>query len=352
MKSDSYWSKMALHKVPSEYLLMSAFISYLILALSWLQGVPIWIAFAMALVPWGIMMFVEVTWAYRHFHWLALFFLMAFVQTIHYSEHLIEVIQYNFLGDSYLSSIAIFSKLNIEWVHFLGDSFLIVATLFLLYKVPYNKWLWPAAIFGILHTAEHTFLLVNYLFSHVPGGAEGMLASPGGFIFGGVGLNRQDLHFIYNTLYTIPLVAALIWQLNHSYDTALDEAFPDEPKEALVEAARHLTTFTYKAAETVVAPGDDADRLYVITEGSAGVYRHNPDGTESEVAVLHEGQYFGEIGLLVPGAPHTKIVRALTPLSVLCMGEQTFRQLIADSQQSGEELLATARARMATAPAS
>ncbi|MHB1534341.1 MAG: cyclic nucleotide-binding domain-containing protein [Acidimicrobiales bacterium] len=347
LRPDSIWSKLALHRVPQGYLLVAAFVSYMILALSDLQGVPTWLGFGLALFPWAVIVLIEVEWAYEHFHWLALFFLMAFVQTIHYSEHCIEIIQYHVFHDSLLQSIAIFSTLNIEWVHFLGDSFLLVGTLVLLSKFPRNPWLWPAGFFGTLHTAEHVFLIVNHVFEHVPGGASGLLASPGGYILGGVGLVRPDLHWIYNTLYTIPFVAALVYQLRHSYDVALDKALEGAPKEELTRAARRLETIHYPAGISVLAPGDDTDRLYIVTEGEAGVYAHNEAGQEEEVATIRKGGYFGEVGLLVPGAPHRKVVRAKTALSVLAMDETTFRHLMAASQITQQRLTATAKDRVA-----
>ncbi|HWG74539.1 MAG TPA: cyclic nucleotide-binding domain-containing protein [Acidimicrobiales bacterium] len=350
LKADSYWSKMALHKVKPGYLAGAALVSYLILGISELQHVPIWLSFALALVPWGFIMLVELEWTYKHYGWLALFFLTAFVQTIHYSEHCIQVIQIHFFGDDPHKAQAIFGLFNIEWVHFLGDSFLTVATLVLLYRFPRNAWMWVATVFQLAHQAEHSFIIYNYLFQHVTPGAPGLLASPGGFIFGGVHLIRADLHWIYNTLYTVPFVLALVTQLKRSYDEALDEAFPDVPKAELVGVSRHLETFVYSPAETVLSPGEDVERLFIITEGEAGVYGHDDNGREVELATLHHGQYFGEIGLLVPGAPHRKLIRAKTRLCVLAMDEATFRHLISLSQTTQDALTAMAGSRV-TIPA-
>lgn len=362
LKPDSYWSKMALHRVPPVYMLVAAFVSYLILALAFLQLVssnsiamalhqvhttPIWLSFGLALIPWVIIVLVEVEWSYKHFGWLALFFLLAFVQTIHYSEHCIQVIQVHFFHVPLHRAQAIFGTFNVEWVHFLGDSFLLIGTLVLLKKFPRNPWLWPSAVFAMIHQAEHSYLIINYVFLGAPAGQPGLLASPGGLIAGGVGLNRADLHWIYNTLYTIPLALALVWQLKRSYDEALDEAFPMAPKEELLKVSTRLESLHYAAAETVLSPGEDVDRLYIITEGQAGVYTHDADGREVELATLHQGQYFGEIGLLVPNAPHTKVIRAKTDLSVLAMDQATFREVMAASQATDDEMTTMARSRMA-----
>src|SRR5262245_22774250 len=113
LRADKWYSRIQLHKVPATYLLGAFLVSYLTLAISWLQTDPAWLAFGLALVPWGISMLVEIEWSSRHFHWLALFFTMALVQTIHYSEHCIEIIQYHIFHNPLKDSVAIFTKLNV-----------------------------------------------------------------------------------------------------------------------------------------------------------------------------------------------------------------------------------------------
>jgi len=56
------------------------------------------------------------------------------------------------------------------------------------------------------------------------------------------------------------------------------------------------------------------------------------------------GQYFGEQGLLVPDAQHTKIIRAKSSkLSTLAMDEPTFRHLMASSTKTQEEVIDVAQ---------
>src|SRR5207245_10116217 len=188
------------------------------------------------------------------------------------------------------------------------------------------------------HQAAQTFLMYNSVFMGAPPGGPGLLASPGGAIGGGLGLNRPDLHWIYNTLYTIPFTWALIWELRRSYDASLDVAFPEVPKAELIEASKHLETFHFEPAQTVLAPGDEAKRLYIVVEGEAVVLKHDDNGQEVEVDTVKKGQYFGEIGLLLPGATHAATIRALTPLTVLAMDQATFEHLTAVSQLTHDHL--------------
>lgn len=350
LNPDKWWAKLAIHQVPATYLAVTALGSYLILAVCYLQGVIPWLAFGLALSLWAPIILTEIDWTYKHFGWFALFALAAFVQTIHYSEHCIEMIQYHIFHDPLSQSTAIFTAFNVEWVHFAGDTFLTLSTIVLLMKFPRNPLLWVAIPFQLAHQSEHTFLIFNYLFEGAKPGAPGLLGSlpsgGGGAIHGGLGWTRVDLHWVYNTLYTLPFAGALVYQVKHTYDESLAEAFPDVPSSELLSVSKHLETFHYAPSETVLAPGDDIDRLYIITEGEAAVYRHDETGREVEIATLHKGQYFGEIGLLVPGAPHTKTIRALTKLSVLAMDEETFEHLMQVSHVTADEVLRTAESRV------
>jgi hypothetical protein len=347
LKADKWYSRLAIHKVPATYLLGAFLVSYLVLAISWLETDIAWLAFGLALIPWGIIIFIEIEWSYRHFHWLALFFAMAVVQTIHYSEHCIEIIQYHLFHNPLKDSVAIFTKLNVEYVHFMGDGFLTLGTLLLLWKFPRNPWLYIAFPFQVAHQFEHNFLWSTYQFFGAPPGSPGVLGKNGLVGPDGVyGLVRVDLHWFYNTLYTVPFVMALIFQCKRTYDQSLAEAFPQAPHQELVRASKHMATFRYAPGETITAPGDDVERLYIITEGQVLVSQHDAEGNEIEVATLHRGQYFGEIALLIPDAKHTKTVRAKTDVQVLAMDEETFRHLTAVSEATEHSMEDLARARM------
>ncbi|TMC47368.1 MAG: cyclic nucleotide-binding domain-containing protein [Chloroflexi bacterium] len=237
-------------------------------------------------------------------------------------------------------------------MHFAGDTFLTIGTLVLITKFPRNPWLWIAVPFQIFHQAEHTFLMFNYVFEGAPQGGPGLLASPHGaldvpwYSSGGSGLNRPDLHWIYNTLYTIPFSLALVWQLKRTYDESLSVAFPMARRKDLVDVARRLETIKYPAHATILAEGDPAERLFIVAEGEVSVLQRNDKGEVAEVATLHKGQYFGEIGLLVPGGKHTATVRAKANTTVMCMDEETFRHLLSVSQDTKTGLDEVVRTRL------
>src|SRR5206468_4281025 len=78
----------------------------------------------------------------------------------------------------------------------------------------------------------------------------------------------------------------------------LAKALPRLPKQVLVDATKKLQTTKYSAGQMVFEQGDAPDRFYIISAGEVEVIRRKRDGSEKILAVLHPGDYFGEIGLL------------------------------------------------------
>ncbi len=69
--------------------------------------------------------------------------------------------------------------------------------------------------------------------------------------------------------------------------------------------------------------GDEADRLFLIEQGSVEVLNDLSDDTQVQLAIRQEGDSVGEIGL-IDSAIRTASVRALEPVRVLAF---SYRQL-------------------------
>ena len=82
---------------------------------------------------------------------------------------------------------------------------------------------------------------------------------------------RPDLHFLYNLVETVPIVAGFVYQLKHAYDEWLARAFPQLPADVLIETTGRLETLRFPAGEAVVLQGRVADTLYIITRGEVEV---------------------------------------------------------------------------------
>jgi putative ABC transport system ATP-binding protein len=86
---------------------------------------------------------------------------------------------------------------------------------------------------------------------------------------------------------------------------------------------------SYAAGEVIFAQGDRSDLVYVIESGSVEIFRPRPDGGEQRLAVLPEGQYFGELGPLL-GFPRSASARAQSDVALTAYGPRDFRQQVLD----------------------
>jgi NADH:ubiquinone reductase (H+-translocating) len=73
----------------------------------------------------------------------------------------------------------------------------------------------------------------------------------------------------------------------------------------------------YAAGEFVFHKGDAADRFYVIQRGKAGLYL---DERRPPIAVLTDGDVFGDTAILEPDKPRPVSIKAEAPLTVTWLG--------------------------------
>ena len=92
----------------------------------------------------------------------------------------------------------------------------------------------------------------------------------------------------------------------------------------------------FEAGQLVFAQGNRARSFFIVLDGQVEVLREE-DGTETRVATLGKGEFFGEMALLA-GGRHTASVRAKTPVDLLVMNGDDFTALTGSSSQFGELL--------------
>ncbi len=95
---------------------------------------------------------------------------------------------------------------------------------------------------------------------------------------------------------------------------AVTELFEGMPEDELVPLLASLETRVYPNGEHVIEEGDSGDTLYLVKSGSARVVAHIL-GREVELALLGEGDLFGEVAFLT-GRPRTASVIASGLLEV------------------------------------
>jgi hypothetical protein len=164
-----------------------------------------------SLAPWAPIFYGEVLWTYRSYGWLALFYVLAVTQGGHALEHVVQVTQIHVLGMRPVDARGVISTLDIEWVHFVWNTWVIVAVVVLARRFPANHWIKLTAVLAGWHEIEHLYIMSQFLTTGVAG-TPGLL-SKGGVLLGGLPLIRPDLHFWYNLVETVPLMLAFLCQV-------------------------------------------------------------------------------------------------------------------------------------------
>ena len=96
---------------------------------------------------------------------------------------------------------------------------------------------------------------------------------------------------------------------------------------SLDSLVRRLLIERYAAGETIITQGEAGDRLYLVERGQVEVLASGPIGDRRPLAILREGDHFGEMALL-RDAPRAATVRARTPVEVYSLSKQDFNGLL------------------------
>ena len=100
----------------------------------------------------------------------------------------------------------------------------------------------------------------------------------------------------------------------------------------------HSRTRTYPAGSAIYLPSERADAVYLVADGVVKVSSLSPDGKESILAFIDQGELFGELALIDAG-PREEFVEAVTRCSIVMIPADTVRQLL--SQRSDLALAVT-----------
>ena len=95
----------------------------------------------------------------------------------------------------------------------------------------------------------------------------------------------------------------------------------------LASLARRLTTERFAPEEEIIRAGEEGDKLYILQHGQVNVIGRDPLGRERPLAVLREGEHFGEMALL-RDTPRMATCRARTSVQVLSLAKADFNGLL------------------------
>jgi ATP-binding cassette subfamily B protein len=122
--------------------------------------------------------------------------------------------------------------------------------------------------------------------------------------------------------------------------------FAGLPPEALATIAANLTPERFGDGEIIGRQGEVGDRMAIIDRGQVEVFVETPAG-ERQIAILHEGDYFGEMALLLD-TPRLASGRAHGPLQLLTLSKKDLTELMQRWPQWGAQLTPMTQQRLAT----
>jgi ABC-type multidrug transport system fused ATPase/permease subunit len=127
----------------------------------------------------------------------------------------------------------------------------------------------------------------------------------------------------------------------------LFESVPEDKRSDVLEETARLLLYAERApGEVICRQGSSGDELFFIGRGDVEIVVDDGEGNETNVAVLGEGDFFGEISFL-RRTPRTATVRAQTNVELHILRRLDFDQLL-DRLGAGTlaHLEATAQARL------
>ena len=104
--------------------------------------------------------------------------------------------------------------------------------------------------------------------------------------------------------------------------------FVDLPPEELDRLMSALDVVNLKSGDILYREGATADKMYIIVSGKLEVNMASDTENEMILNVLHEGEYFGEMGLIMPGGRRTAGARARGDVVLLSMSRAQFVDLL------------------------
>lgn len=96
----------------------------------------------------------------------------------------------------------------------------------------------------------------------------------------------------------------------------------------------------YPSKTEIIRPGDPADILYYIIDGSVTIIMEDEDGREIILTYLNKGEFIGEMGLFVPQALRSVLVRTRSECVLAEISYNRLEQLFdSDLKQYARKIL-------------
>jgi K+-sensing histidine kinase KdpD len=108
-----------------------------------------------------------------------------------------------------------------------------------------------------------------------------------------------------------------------------------------------LTAYQYKPGAVIFDESTKGRYLYMLVKGTIRIKKYTKYGIESLLAVLHEGDFFGELSI-IDGLPRSARAQAIETSTIVLFGASEFRALIKESDAFTFNLLKNLAIRLRT----
>ncbi len=115
------------------------------------------------------------------------------------------------------------------------------------------------------------------------------------------------------------------------------DIFESLSEEELEQLARQNPDVRLREGDLLFAPGEIAERLYVVKEGRIRLYLTSPEGAEVTLVFAEEGQIFGEMALTAQRLREV-YAQAVEPSLLLSLSRQALEDLILKKPRVGLRL--------------
>jgi hypothetical protein len=212
-----------LQAVPLPVVMVTCVASAVMVTTFWL-GWAIWLVAILVALAWFPLIGLMTRTISRDSRYLGFFFILVVTQGGHFIEHSAQMIQIYLLGIPAMEAHGLIGALDIEWVHLIWNSWVLIYGIFLLYFGRKNPWLWGLLVLALWHEAEHIYIIDCYLKTGMAGN-PGLLAR-GGALWGGLPIIRPNLHFLYTLIEESLIILGYRWARRRAGTEALRPYLP------------------------------------------------------------------------------------------------------------------------------
>jgi CRP-like cAMP-binding protein len=110
-------------------------------------------------------------------------------------------------------------------------------------------------------------------------------------------------------------------------DLKKQRLFSDLDDRELERIATHLGVESYAKGAPVFAEGAATKGICLVCSGKVEISKTTPDGWKQTLAVLGEGQFFGELSLIEGRTHHSTNATALDATELYCIRREDFQEL-------------------------